>query len=266
MTRSPIGDEPGRLARDFVGRCDGLRRPLIALDHDGTLSALAPTPDAAVLAEGAHEAIGALTGVADVVIVSGRGLDDLTARFDGLDVTLVSEHGLRERGRDGTLRQLATPSPAGALTGTRAALETLLHGRTGWLVEDKGVGLAVHHRLVPTEELEPTRHHVRMILERAAAELDAIVQDGHAVLELRMRGADKGAALRVLVEERAAHPVLMVGDDLTDEPALALAEARGGLGVLVATGPRASSASARLEGPSDVVRMLETIARLLDHP
>jgi len=258
-------DDPSVIARDFVGRCDGIRRPLVALDHDGTLSPIAPTPREAVLAEGAQEAIDALTAVADVVILSGRGLDDLIGRFAGLDVTLVSEHGLRARGRDGTLRQLAAPLPSAPLTAVRTDLEALLQGRSGWLIEDKGVSIAVHHRLVPADELGPTLRGVRQALGAAIADagLDAIVQDGHAVLELRPRGADKGAALRLLVEERRAHPVLMVGDDLTDEPALAVAESCAGLGVLVGTEPRETSASARLDGPSAVVSLLRSIARLL---
>jgi trehalose-phosphatase len=265
VTPAPSRATPDRLARDLVGRCDGIHRPLIALDHDGTLSPLAPTPDAAVLAAGAREAIAGLTGPADVVVLSGRGLDDLRSRFDGLDVTLISEHGLRERRPDGTLRLLATALPEASLADVRRALDDLVRDREGWLVEDKGVSIAVHHRLVPPGELEPTLGRIRTVLERAivGSRLDAVVQDGHAVLELRPREADKGAALQRLVSERSARPVLMVGDDLTDEPALALAEALGGIGVLVAMTPRASSASVRLEDPAAVVTMLATIAHLL---
>jgi trehalose 6-phosphate phosphatase len=266
--RSPAGGGPEQLAGEFVGRCDGRHRPLIALDHDGTLAPIAPTPDAAALAEGAREAISALTDVADVAILSGRGLDDLSRRFAGLDVTLVSEHGLRERRPDGRLRQLATALPPGSLADVRAGLDALVDGRPGWLIEDKGVSIAVHHRLVPPDELEPTLGAVRAALEQAITGmgLDAVIQDGHAVLELRPRGADKGAALLRLVEERGTPPVLMVGDDLTDEPALALAEHHGGLGVLVSAAPRASSASAHLDDPAAVVVMLGEIAQRLARP
>jgi trehalose 6-phosphate phosphatase len=130
------------------------------------------------------------------------------------------------------------------------------------------VSLAVHHRLVSADALEPTRGDVERMLERAitAGGLDGVIQHGHAVLELRPRGAEKGIALRELVRTRDARPVLMIGDDLTDEPALTLAESIGGIGVLVGSRERVSRASARLDDPSAVVALLERLATLLGSP
>jgi len=267
-------DSPLALAARIATLADG-RRPLVALDHDGTLSPIAPRPEDAVLVAGAREALVRLTGVAEVAIVSGRGLDDLAARFGGLRVALVAEHGLRHRRRDGTVEQLTDGLDARTLAELRPRLEKLLADEEGWLVEDKGVGLAVHHRLVPDARIEPTLGRVRALLEAAASRPAARagsgpgghVQAGKAVLELRPAGADKGGALRHLAgsgtsartPERTP-PVVMVGDDLTDEPALAAAEQLGGVGVLVADAPRPTSASARLSGPEQVVALLDALA------
>ena len=67
---------------------------------------------------------------------------------------------------------------------------------------------------------------------------DFEIQLGHALVEARPRGADKGAAIRVL----AAHapfggrrPVF-VGDDVTDEDGFREAQAEGGDGVKVGDG------------------------------
>lgn len=278
--------DPSALAMRIVTLAAG-RRLLIALDHDGTLSPIAPRPDAAVLAPGAERALRRLCDVADVAIVSGRGLDDLERRFAGLPVELVSEHGLRHRRRDGVVEQLTAGLDVSTLATLRPRLADLLADRTGWIVEDKGVGIAVHHRLVPDEDLEPTLSAVRTLLQAAADERSAAapsaraghLQVGKAVLELRPAGADKGAALRQLAaihrrtdergtDERGAEGagplVVMVGDDVTDEPALEAAEQLGGVGVLVADAPRETAGSARINGPDEVVLLLDALAAALE--
>lgn len=241
-------------------------RPLIALDHDGTISPIAPRPDFAALAPGVDAAVAELCEVADIVIISGRGLDDLVRRVGHLGADLVTEHGLRRRTADGTVEMLAPQLKRSALDGLRQRLETLFAAAgdaDGWLIEDKGVALAVHHRLVEERASEPLRTRVHELLAEVAqlpAEDGSIpgghVQLGSAVLELRPAGADKGAALTHLLRHRAPGLVAMVGDDATDEPALSVAEACGGIGVLVSRTSRPSAASVRLTDPSAVVTML----------
>lgn len=261
-----LGDDPRSLAQRIATLTASGARLLVALDNDGTLSPIADRPELATLAPGATEALDALCAVADVVIVSGRGLDDLVARFGHLPVAIVSEHGLRHRRPDRAVEQLAEPLPAAALEALREDLARLLpdgpdHG--GWLVEDKGVTVAVHHRLVPDAALEPTRGAVDARM-RDAAGPGGVVQEGKAVLELRPRGADKGAALDALLRTRPRTVPVMIGDDLTDEPALAVAERHGGVGILVAHEPRATAASARLADPVAVVQLLGALADALD--
>ncbi len=264
--RTGAGD-PEQVARRIAGLAAGGSPLIIALDHDGTLSPIALRPDEAVMAAGAREAIAALCERTHVVILSGRGLADLAVRFAGLPVTLVAEHGLRRLDPAGTVELLTDELEPTTLAQLRDALEILLRDvehREAWIVEDKGVSIAVHHRLVPDHALEPTLGAVHDLLAAAAAlPPGGHVQTGKAVLELRPAGADKGAALRALVSERPGSAVIMIGDDTTDEPALATAEASGGVGVLVADEQRPSAASERLTDPAAVVRMLEALVGLL---
>ncbi len=250
-------------------------RPLVALDHDGTLSPIAPRPEEAVLVDGAAAAIDRLSELADIAIVSGRGLDDLTRRFERHAVTLISEHGLRCRLPSGAVEQLAANLDPSRLDLLRARLQELLAPLAGWAVEDKDVAIAVHHRLVPEGSLHPTIDQVRALLEEAAqptggphddpaAGIGGHVQAGKAVLELRPAGADKGSALRWLVARSSPSTVVMVGDDETDEPALSAAEHLGGVGVLVADTPRTTSGTVRLDGPRDVIRLLDRLADILE--
>ena len=267
--------DPEALAARVAAATEPGGRPLVALDHDGTLSDIAPRPEDAVLATGAARALARLVERADVAVVSGRGLDDLVERFHGLPVTFVSEHGLRRMRPDGSIQHLTPGLAPATLVRLRAELAELLTPHAGWVIEDKGVALAVHHRLVPEDALHPQLERVQELLERAAAlpGEDAAgtraapgghVQVGKAVLELRPAGADKGAALLRLATRSTARPVVMLGDDATDEPALRVAEELGGFGVLVSSTPRATAGSARLSDPDAVVTFIDALASHLE--
>lgn len=262
-SRRPHRQEPAALARELARSVTTGRHLLVALDHDGVLSPIAPRPQDAVLAEGAAAALDALGRVADVVILSGRGLDDLARRVGDLPVRIVAEHGLRQRDRDGRVTPLADMLPPASLDAVRTRLSALLTSeRTadGWLVEDKGVGVAVHHRRVAHDRVEPTLSAVRELFRTVPG---GHVQEGKAVVELRASGADKGLALARLIAASDGDVPVMVGDDLTDEPAFATAETAGGLGVLVASEERPSAASVRLVDPGEVVTLLAALAALL---
>ena len=259
----PTRRTPSDVAERLVRALRPGHRLLVVLDHDGTLSPIAPRPEEADLADGAADALEALGVLADPVILSGRGLDDLVARLGRLPVRIVSEHGLRHRDRDGRVTSLTAGIPPETLASVRSRLAAVLPPERlaeGWIVEDKGVGIAVHHRLVAPDRLDPTLHAVRDVLLEAPG---GLVQEGKAVLELRATGADKGSALARLIATGGAVLPVMVGDDLTDEPALAVAEAEGGLGVLVAAEPRPSAATARVTDPAEVVALLAALAELL---
>lgn len=256
---APEPDDPRTVADRIVALARERGRPLVALDNDGTLAAIVDRPEDARLADGARDALAGLCEVADVAIVSGRALEDLAVRFAGLPVDLVAEHGLRHRDRAGRTVQLVEGFGPSTLDGLREELGALLDDAAvanGWLVEDKGVTIAVHHRRVAQEDRQPTLDRVDALLAAAAERGGGAVQAGKAVLELRPAGADKGAALRRLAAATPSAPIVMVGDDVTDEAALEVAEASGGVGVLVAEQARPTAASARIADPDAVVLLL----------
>ena len=268
---------PDELAAAVMAATAPGARPLIALDHDGTLSRIAPRPEDAVLVKGAEGVLARLALHAELAIISGRGLDDLRMRFSDADVALISEHGLRCRLPDGDVEQLTPGLAATTLQQLRGQLDDLLAPDDGWIIEDKGVAIAVHHRLVPVDELQPRLASVRSLLDAAAQRSGdpspsdpqpngprGHVQVGKDVLELRPIGANKGSALRWLAGRSSARPVVMVGDDATDEPALLAAEQLGGFGVVVADEDRRSSGSVRLADPDAVVAFLDQLAGRLE--
>jgi trehalose 6-phosphate phosphatase len=122
-----------------------------------------------------------------------------------------------------------TRAPHPGLNYARVKLDRLTD-RPGVLLEDKGLGLAVHYRKAPDAE-EAVIRNCRAIAETTGL----VLQLGRMVAELRTPGADKGESVRAFMAEppfAGATPVF-VGDDLTDEDGFAAAAELGGYGVLV---------------------------------
>ncbi len=239
-----------------------VRDNLVVLDFDGTLSEIVDDPDAAALVAGAREAIATLTTLTEVVVLSGRTLDDLAPRVDGLDVSLIGGHGSEIRLRDGTETALFDTARAdGLLRRLDDELTALLGDAPGWQVERKPGSIAVHHRRADPDTVERLLPRVRTLLRDHVDDPPGWeLLDGKAVTELRPTGVDKGRALAwVAPRFHDRHPIVF-GDDVTDEDAFRAAEERSGTSVLVSDVLRPTAARWRLRDPGRVVEALVALA------
>lgn len=250
--------DPGALAE----RLGPPERLVVVVDHDGTLSPIVAEPSAAVLAQGAAEALERLALRAPVAVLSGRGLDDLRGRLGHLPIVLGANHGGTIIDRDGSVRWLVdADGVGGTLDALVGRLHALLGASAGWLVERKDLSVTVHHRRVDPATRERMLPVVRAALDGTAAEHPGLtVLEGRAVLELRVAGADKGRALRELVRAHPGRVPLAIGDDVTDEDMFRAALELGGEALLVEGSPHASAATARLADPGAVVALLSALA------
>jgi trehalose 6-phosphate phosphatase len=132
----------------------------------------------------------------------------------------------------------------------------LAESQPGLLLEDKGLGIALHYRRTP--ELEKI---ARELGRRLAASTGLALQEGNMVVELLTPGHDKGSAILAFMSEApfaGAVPVFM-GDDLADEHGFAAVSARGGFGIRVGQ-DRETKARYRLEDVDAAVTWLQTLA------
>lgn len=206
------------------------------LDFDGTLAAYAPHPDGVRVDESLPALLAGLREHLDgaVALVTGRTLASLDAlmaphRFPGAGV-----HGLELRLPGGSAGY------AGDTT-TAAWLGQELKQRFGddprIVIEDKGAAVALHYRRA-RERADDCIAAMRELVEPTG--LEVIL--GHAVVEARSRGADKGSALRSLSARPpfANRKPVFVGDDATDEDGFRAASELGGHGVKIGPGPSAA--------------------------
>ena len=202
------------------------------LDIDGTLLDIAPRPDAVVVPPDLPGMLGGLReklGGA-LAIVTGRPLAQVDAFFPG-DFSAAAEHGAILRDEAGKLHHIAE-RPA-SFAHWRTALEAEAREIPGVIIEVKDVSLVIHYRQAPR-----AAERLRALAESLIAESgpDVALMPAHMAFELRPRGAGKDSAVLWFMERApfAGRVPVFIGDDTTDEPAIALATALGGAGLHVA--------------------------------
>jgi trehalose 6-phosphate phosphatase len=244
------------------------RRPAeagVVTDFDGTLSAIAPTPEAARAVAGAREALGLLaTTYAVVAVLSGRRAEEVASLLEHPPgVRVLGLYGLEDR--DGPMQTRGT---LGAVAGVLPDVERIAWEVSGARVERKGAHVAVHYRGAD----DPARAH-RTLLRELGAVAGAAglrVLEGKKVIELAPAdGPTKGDAVRRLVERHGLRAVLYAGDDLADIDAFHTVEAlrAEGLGGVTVAVRSAETPAALLhradvvaEGPGGMLEVLRALA------
>ena len=194
-----------------------------------------------------------------LALVSGRtiaSLDRLFAPFRGVAVGL---HGLEIRRHPAEAPErsrLGPPPPA-----LRREVERIARVHRAALVEDKGVAIALHHRL-PAPAMQALRRALAAACEREAP--GWTVLRGRQVLEIKPESATKAHGVDALMRSapfRGTVPIAF-GDDITD---LDMFEAiRRHAGIAIAVGPRiAGSGDLQLDSPESSLELLREVCDAL---
>jgi trehalose 6-phosphate phosphatase len=220
----------------------------IFLDVDGVLAPIVPRPeDARVPEETRRELRRLARAYALVACISGRAGEDARAIVGVPELTFVGNHGLELE-------------PGAEEWSSR--LRTFLHEVAWPQTEDKGLTAALHFRHAADETT--ARSELDAIAERARA-VGLVARYGRKVLELvPPLQANKGTAVRRLLDERSLRRALYAGDDTTDLDAFAALDGLE-LGVRVAVasaeGPRElrERADVVLKAQSEVLGLLREL-------
>ncbi len=121
----------------------------------------------------------------------------------------------------------------------RDALGRFADTHRGLLLEDKGLSLALHYRLVP-----PLKSEVEAMMNVWTRKLGKrfVLLEGNMVYEIRPGGIDKGKAIAAFLEEGpfAGRVPVFIGDDTTDEDGFVTVNVVGGHSVKVGDGETAA--------------------------
>jgi trehalose 6-phosphate synthase/phosphatase len=244
---------PEGTLRDTIARLREASPLAILLDYDGTLVPIARTPAEATPDRELLQLMAALAQRPEtmVLVVSGRARDTLASWFGHLPIELWAEHGVWHRPAGASAWEMAISVPCcDWLEGTRLLMEEFAAATPGAVVETKTSSIAWHYRRAGRGFGRAQARELRLALSRSLVDSDAEVIEGKRVLEVRPRGATKGAVVQHLLSRDPA-PSLMVafGDDRTDEEMFA---ALPGNAVGIHVGSGASFAKRRLRHPAAV--------------
>ena len=246
MTHDPYLNE----ALERLARTETL---LIACDFDGTLAPIVGNPSDAVPHRASINSLRAMAAMpdTDVVVISGRGLEDLGEHLGPhRNIRLIGSHGA-ETGHHATHRMSRDE------TALRAELDEALGDLAkrfpGAMVERKPFGAAFHVRNVAVDD-----QNAAMIeaLDGPGQLPGVYVTLGKKVVELSIVKTDKGTALRESRAALGATAMLFIGDDATDEAGFKVMD---GIDVSVKVGDGETAASFSVADVDAVAQLLAQV-------
>lgn len=267
MPREYLFKHWDKLKENFIGR-----DVFLFLDFDGTLSPIASTPDEATLPKENKLLLEKLVKIkrCRVAIVSGRALADVRHHVLLKDLIYVGNHGFEIAGQDISFESICSPEVNSVLDRIKSELAVNFSKIKGALIEDKGLTISLHYRLVSPEEVPLVQKTFEKVCKPFEQKKEIVVFAGKKVLEIRPPILwNKGAAVMWLLQKYKIplgknSPCIYIGDDTTDEDAF---NSLQGIGVTVLVGGNESvksKAGYYLNNTHEVTSFLTKLAELVE--
>ncbi|UCD70956.1 MAG: trehalose-phosphatase [Syntrophobacterales bacterium] len=238
------------------------------LDYDGTLTPIVRDPHKAFLSPEHRRIIASLLGNENnlVCVISGRAIEQLEAFIGLKGLILAGNHGMEIAGPDISYVNDVAIRTKPRLREIAEMLKKKLSDFEGVLVEDKGLTVSVHYRMLPVKRHDSLKESFYREMEKFLASNTVIVTRGNRVFEVRPNVIwHKGSAVKWILGSLSGRhckvrpfPIYM-GDDETDEDAFN--ELKGlGLTILVSPRKRASEACYFIRSVEETYQFLECFA------
>ena len=245
---------------------------LLLCDFDGTLAPIVDSPEMANMTNETRNLLVRLANKPGVKlgIISGRTLADVKERVGIGDVIYAGNHGFEIEGPEIKFIHPLTEELNSIIRMMGTVLKRTMDKIKGVIVEDKGITLSIHYRLVDDDKLP----QVNSIFENTvgtARKLGKIkTTSGKKVHEVRPAiHWNKGNAAQLIFDKVShAHKKgetlpIYLGDDLTDEDAFKVINQLNGISILVGGTTQPSEAHYYLNSPAEVNSLLAEFAKIL---
>ena len=248
-------------------RLNRAKHVLLLLDYDGTLTPIVSRPELAILDNKMRNLLISLqdSGRFSIGIISGRRLTEVKKLVRVKGIYYGGNHGLEIEGPDIKFLHPSLSRFRPSLKQIKEALREKVKVVRGALLEDKGLTLSLHYRLVAGKEVEKLKSAFNKICAPYVKKGRAKVTAGKKVLELRPPIAwNKGKAVKAIgriAKKPGRNLIIYLGDNRTDEDAFRVLK---GKGVSIYVGrPKASGQAAFfLRDTQEVGEFLSRLVKL----
>lgn len=239
---------------------------MLFLDFDGTLAAIVDHYQSATILQESKMLLSKIAKdpSCSVFIVSGRALSDVKKRVGLKRVTYAGNHGLEIEGPKIKYTFFVKMSDRIRFKLIKHDLMTHVGHIKGVLIEDKGLSLTVHYRLIELKNLALFKKKFLECLGPYLRKKEVSLREGKKVFEIIPKVKwDKGKAVLWLIDHFQRKTLkkkifsVFIGDDVTDETAF-IALKKKGLCIRVGAS-KISAAPYYLKDIKDVPRFLETV-------
>ena len=195
------------------------RNRILFFDYDGTLIPITKLPELAKINTKTIRIIRRLceNPINQVVIISGRDKDFLDKQFNGLNVSLVAEHGYYIK-RPGKEWKEAHISDKNWKDSILPILKDYVNRCNGTFIEEKTGSIAWHYRNADADFAQLRLNELKDDLaEIIRHKTDFELLEGKKVLEVKSGKYNKGQAVLSIIHKKEFDFILAAGDDNTDE-------------------------------------------------
>ena len=258
---------------DIARRIEIAGHILLLTDFDGTLASIADRPEAAVLPDDTKRVIERLADHdrVGVAVISGRSLSDIKNKVGIRHITYAGNHGIEIEGPWLKFVHPAAEATRPVMSHLYSTLSKVLAEIDGVVIEDKGLTLSVHYRLVAEERVSELKRICEESVQGLRSAGRIRTTEGKKVYEIRPGVPwDKEDAIVLLLNEWTASTgmdtslAIFLGDDLTDEGGFKAVDTRGGLSIFVGDSGSVTAARHFLTSPDEVAVFLQRLSQSID--
>jgi len=242
---------------------------LLLIDYDGTLTPIVEKPELAHLSPEMKECLQRLANNPRLTlgIISGRTIEDLQQRVGIKDIVYAANHGLEIEGPSLSFVHPAAKKAMPLLRSLSQDISKAIVGIKGARIDNKGLTLSLHYRLVDESQLDELNKIFTEIVKPSLASGQIRITPSKKAYDIRPAADwDKGKAVEFIAQKFTGEDkplMLFLGDDVTDYDGFHMVDMNDGISIFVGEETTKPPAQYFLYSPREVYLFLGMLRETL---